>query len=223
MKKKITSIIMIFVLSAAASVSAADISAGNGKITASDVTEGSSLITALYRDGVMVQSKLHKGSGTITADPAADFGELSNTDTIKAFLWDMDTIKPLCNALTTNIQEINERDNKVTVTINGKQFNAVLYENETAEAFKSMLPMTITMNELNGNEKYYYFNQSLPTNSARPGTIREGDLMLYGSSCLVLFYETFQSSYSYTKIGYIEDTTGLQNALGSGNVTVRYE
>ena len=93
MKKKITSIIMIFVLSAAASVSAADISAGNGKITASDVTEGSSLITALYRDGVMVQSKLHKGSGTITADPAADFGELSNTDTIKAFLWDMEEKK----------------------------------------------------------------------------------------------------------------------------------
>lgn len=223
MKKKLLSIAMVFVLSAAMSVSAYDIKAKNGKITASNVLEKSTLITVLYHNGAMVQTKLHNGIGTITADPAEDFGEIGSNDTIKAFLWDIDNIKPLCNAISTNIREINERDNNVTVTINGKQFAAVLYENETAAAFKAMLPMTITMNELNGNEKYYYFNQSLPTNSFRPGTINKGDLMLYGSSCLVLFYETFHSSYGYTKIGYIEDASGLESALGSGNVTVRYE
>lgn len=85
------------------------------------------------------------------------------------------------------------------------------------------MPIEISMSELNGNEKYYYFTDSFPTNSIRPGTIYEGDLMLYGSSCLVLFYETFSSGYSYTKIGHIENTAGLKNALGSGNVTIKYE
>ena len=79
------------------------------------------------------------------------------------------------------------------------------------------------MNELNGNEKYHYLDSSLPTNSYQPGTIHAGDLMLYGNNCVVLFYETFNSSYSYTRIGSIDDPSGLAAALGSGNVSVRFE
>ncbi len=123
---------------------------------------------------------------------------------------------------SADLKTLDEEDNNVTVTVNGHEFSAVLYDNETARAFKAMLPMTVTMNELNGNEKYYYFDSALPADSTRPGTVREGDLMLYGSSCLVLFYETFQTSYSYTGIGYIDDTSGLQAALGGGNCKVKY-
>lgn len=56
-----------------------------------------------------------------------------------------------------------------------------------------------------------------------PGIIHAGDLMLYGNNCVVLFYETFNSSYSYTRIGAIDDPSGLAAALGSGNVSVRFE
>ena len=171
----------------------------------------------------MKNVKMHFGSETIIANPADDFGVIDATDTIKAFLWNMNTLTPVCNSLETNAEELNKADNKVTITINGQQFTATLYDNETAKAFQEMLPITITMNELNGNEKYHYFNNGLPTNATRPGTIHEGDLMLYGSSCLVLFYETFQSSYSYTPIGNIEDPAGLQSAVGGGSVTVHYE
>lgn len=83
--------------------------------------------------------------------------------------------------------------------------------------------MTITMNEMNGNEKYYNFPDNLPTDSYRPGTIQKDDLMLYGSNCLVLFYETFASSYSYTRIGKVDNTAGLTEAVGSGNVNVIVE
>ncbi|WP_296794953.1 cyclophilin-like fold protein [Ruminococcus sp.] len=51
----------------------------------------------------------------------------------------------------------------------------------------------------------------------------KGDIKLFGDDCLVLFYEGFMSGYSYTNIGYIEDTDGLEEALGSGNVTAKFE
>lgn len=83
--------------------------------------------------------------------------------------------------------------------------------------------MTVNMIELHGNEKYFDLPRSLPTNASNPGTVQNGDLMLYGSSTLVLFYKTFSTSYSYTRLGRIDDVNGLVAALGSGNVTVTYE
>ena len=83
--------------------------------------------------------------------------------------------------------------------------------------------MTIAMNELNNNEKFYDLPKNLPTNASVPTSIQSGDLMMYGSKTLVLFYETFSTSYSYTKIGQIDDTEDLTKALGTKNVTVTFE
>ncbi len=83
--------------------------------------------------------------------------------------------------------------------------------------------MTIKMSELNGNEKYFSLAAKLPTNASNPGTIRNGDLMLYGSNTIVLFYETFSTSYSYTRLGRINDPAGLTAAVGSGSVTVTFQ
>lgn len=85
-----------------------------------------------------------------------------------------------------------------------------------------MLPVTFSMDEHNGNEKYIYMNQSLPSASETIGTIQNGDIMLFGSDCLVVFYESFQTSYTYTRIGKISDTDGLADALGSGSVEVSF-
>lgn len=113
--------------------------------------------------------------------------------------------------------------NTVRITVGSTTFMATLASNQTAAAFKVLLPMTIQMSELNNNEKYYGLSQSLPTQASNPGTIQNGDLMLYGSSTLVLFYKTFSTSYSYTRIGSVDNPSGLQNALGSGSVTVTFE
>lgn len=112
---------------------------------------------------------------------------------------------------------------KIKINVGSKTFTATLLDNNTAKAFKEMLPMTIKMTELNGNEKYYDLPNSLPTNSSNLWTIKNGDLMLYGSKTLVLFYKTFSTSYSYTKLGSIDDVTDLASALGSGNVSVTFE
>ncbi len=45
--------------------------------------------------------------------------------------------------------------------------------------------------DLNGNEKHDRLPRSLPSNAAGPGTIRAGDVLLYGNDTLVVFYETF--------------------------------
>ena len=97
-----------------------------------------------------------------------------------------------------------------------------LENNETVREFLDLLPLTVDMTELNGNEKYCYLPQSLPVDSRQIDVIQTGDLMLYGSNCIVLFYQTFSSSYSYTRLGRIDHTTGLKDILGQGNVTVNF-
>lgn len=108
------------------------------------------------------------------------------------------------------------------ITVNGSSFTVELYDTEAARALLEKLPMTVTMHELNGNEKYYYMNESLPVASQRVGQIRTGDLLLYGSDCLVLFYESFQTPYSYTPLGRVENTEGLAAALGTGDAEVTF-
>ena len=125
------------------------------------------------------------------------------------------------NGAGNNNNETMERN--ITVSVNGTAFAATLAANDAARAFAAMLPLTLDMNELNGNEKYHYLSENLPTDSHRPGTIRSGDLMLYGSNCIVLFYETFQSAYSYTPIGRLDNPSRLAAALGGGNVNVTFE
>lgn len=130
------------------------------------------------------------------------------------------------NTGNENIEDDGEENminKEITIRVGNHRFSVTLEDNATGRAFLSLLPMTVTMNELNGNEKYCYLSESLPVESFRPGTIRNGDLMLYGSSCVVLFYETFSSSYSYTRIGKIDDPSGLAVALGAGNVTIKFE
>lgn len=122
-----------------------------------------------------------------------------------------------------NPDDNNSMSNNLKISIGSSSFSATLEDNAAVTAFKALLPMTVSMSEMNGNEKYYYLQGSLPTASSNPGTIRTGDLMLYGSSCVVLFYETFSTSYSYTRLGRVDNPSGLASALGSGHVTVTFE
>ena len=122
--------------------------------------------------------------------------------------------------LSTSNKVLNTDSMKLKVTIGTNTFTATLYNNATVTAFKTRLPMTLNMTELNGNEKYFDLTDNLPANASNPGTIQAGDLMLYGSNTLVLFYKSFSTSYSYTPMGHIDDASGLTATLGSGNVTV---
>ena len=110
-------------------------------------------------------------------------------------------------------------DNTIRVTINDKTFTAVLEENETAKEFVGLLPCELNMSDLNGNEKFGNLDIILPTDSYNPKHIETGDVMLFGNNCLVIFYKSFDTSFSYTKIGHIENL----GDLGDSDVLIRIE
>ena len=106
-------------------------------------------------------------------------------------------------------EEIKDSMKEVMITINNKEYELELEDNETVNDFLKQLPLSISMSELNGNEKYIYLDQSLSTNPTNPKNITQGDVMLFGDNCLVIFYKSFETSYSYTKIGHINDLDDL--------------
>lgn len=108
------------------------------------------------------------------------------------------------------------------MTVGERRFSITLADTEAGHAFAALLPLSMDMADLHRNEKYADLPQSLPTNASRPGTIHNGDLMLYGSRTLVVFYQTFNSSYSYTRLGRVDDPDGLSQALGRGTVRIEF-
>lgn len=122
----------------------------------------------------------------------------------------------------TNEDKNENEGNKMNIKISNTIFEVVLENNTTTTAFVEMLPLSLEMSELNANEKYCYLNSSLPTNAKRVDKIYAGDIMLWGNNCVVIFYETFSSGYSYSKIGKITDTTLLKQCVGSGSIKVDF-
>lgn len=128
----------------------------------------------------------------------------------------------------TVLEEINiskENTIKLKISIGNKVLSATLIDNVTTQAFVKMLPLTIHMTELYNNEKYGHLSSKLPGKAIKPGTIQAGDLMLWDADykCLVLFYKTFKSPYSYVKLGTVDKPDELENFLGSGNVKIKFE
>lgn len=113
-------------------------------------------------------------------------------------------------------------ENRMWMNVGEDRFAVTLEANATARAFAARLPLALDMAELNGNEKYASLPQPLPAQAVRPGTIRNGDLMLYGADTLVVFYETFESAYAYTRIGRVDDPASLAEALGRRGVRVGF-
>lgn len=122
------------------------------------------------------------------------------------------------NEYSNKDDNMNEIGAKITISVNGLDYTATLENNESANELLKLLPLNITMQDLNNNEKYYYLNTSLKTNSVSIKKIEIGDIMLYGNNCLVIFYDSFDTSYNYTRIGKIDDISNLKNIFGTKSI-----
>ncbi|MBO7098037.1 MAG: hypothetical protein J6W11_05320 [Alphaproteobacteria bacterium] len=137
---------------------------------------------------------------------------------IKQILWLL-VSGIIFSASTAIASEIKTMQMKV----GDKEYSVVLNDNHTTKALQEILPMTIKMTEFNGNEKYYQLRETLPSRPEHIGQIKTGDVMLFGDDCLVVFYKDFKATYSYTRIGYIENAADLEQTLGRGSVTITFE
>ncbi|GGN32257.1 MULTISPECIES: cyclophilin-like fold protein [Marinomonas] len=130
--------------------------------------------------------------------------------------------QPTTESSTTQTTAIKSEKSRMWITIGERRFSATLAATAAAEEFASMLPLTLNMEDLNRNEKHTDLPKNLPTHKYQPKTIENGDIVLWGSRTLVVFYKTFDTSYSYTRIGRIENATDLPRALGHGNAVITF-
>ena len=105
---------------------------------------------------------------------------------------------------------------KMNVQIGGQTFTATLADTKAAQEFAQMLPMTITLDDYGGFEKVGSLGRSLTASNSQT-TTAAGDIVLYNSSNIVMFYGS--NSWSYTRLGKIDDLTGWADALSSNSVT----
>ena len=108
------------------------------------------------------------------------------------------------------------------VQVGGSTFTATLEENTAVDALVEMMeqePVTIQMSDYSGFEKVGPLGTSLPTSNQQT-TTQAGDIVLYQGNQIVMFYGS--NSWSYTRLGHIDDLTGWEEALGSGDVTVTF-
>lgn len=108
------------------------------------------------------------------------------------------------NLATSNAESRTKMD-KIYININDQKLEIELEDNLTTAALLELLPLDIVMNDLNNNEKYVYLDESLPTNAYNPKRVEAGDVMLFDDNCLVIFYESFDTNYSYSRIGHINN------------------
>src|SRR4051812_13993683 len=94
-------------------------------------------------------------------------------------------------ALDAARASVRTEEQRMWMTIGERRFAITLADTTAARAFTALLPLRLDMSDLNDNEKKASLPRALPTSETRPGTIRSGDLMLYGTRTLVVFYSTF--------------------------------
>lgn len=111
-------------------------------------------------------------------------------------------------------------ERRIWMAVGERRFSITLADTEAARAFAAQLPLTLDMPDLNGNEKHAKLPKALAARDSQPGTIRVGDLMLWRADTLVVFYLTFDSPYSYTRLGSIDQPASLPDVLGRGTVRI---
>lgn len=112
-----------------------------------------------------------------------------------------------------------ENQMKMNVQIGEYNFAATLEDNEAVSELIEMMrqgPVTVEMDDYSGFEKVGALGARLSASDVRT-TTQPGDIVLYNSSNIVMFYGS--NTWAYTRIGRIDDLTDWEAALGGGSVT----
>lgn len=121
-------------------------------------------------------------------------------------------------ALSLIVTCISMVQSQINITVDGKTMSATLADNIATKALVEKLasgPVTISMSNYGGFEKVGTLPWALPTADTQI-TTKPGDIMLYKSNSIVIFYG--RNSWAYTPLGVLEttDSSEISNFVGSG-------
>ena len=109
---------------------------------------------------------------------------------------------------------------KMNVQIGDHAFTATLEDNQAVAELAEMMeegPVTITLDDYGGFEKVGSLGRNLTASNSQT-TTTAGDIVLYNGNNIVMFYGS--NSWSYTRLGKIDDLTGWADALSGGSITM---
>lgn len=104
-----------------------------------------------------------------------------------------------------NMQSEADNENKIRMQIGDSSFTVSLEENASTEALKALLangPLAIRCSNYGGFEKACSLGTEIPSNDVRT-TTSSGDVMLYNSNQIVIFYSS--NSWAYTRLGRVDE------------------
>ena len=125
---------------------------------------------------------------------------------------------------TNKDQEKEEKDEymgkNINLKINNTNVNVTWLDNESVNALKSLIKdnLSISMNRYGGFEQVGSINKTI-TSSDKRITTSPGDIVLYSSNKIVIFYGS--NTWAYTKLGHINLTEKeLTDLLSKEDVTI---
>ncbi len=114
---------------------------------------------------------------------------------------------------------------KIRLTLdNGKAITATLIDSETTRDFLSLLPLTLTMNDLFGREKFFHLPRAISEGGKRTRTYEVGDVIYWspGPDVAVYYRHDGQSipSPGIIAIGKIDSGVEALDVPGSVRATI---
>ena len=220
MRRIFTILISLLILSAIGMTAfASDVSmtVNNNKVTVENAPKDSTLFTVSYKDGKITSVSMVTGEGAINTDISS---QKINSDIVKAFLWDLKSIKPLTEAKTVN-ENSEQAEKEMVLKIDGQAVPVTWEDNESVEELKNQAEqgtITVQMSKYGGFEQVGSLGRTYPSNDTRI-TTQNGDIVLYSSNQIVMFYGS--NTWAYTRLGKVNlpenEVTGL---LENENVTL---
>ena len=154
-------------------------------------------------------------------DESEIYGSQVNIGVITCPLADIAALNGSYDVLIELDESEKEEASMMQMKINDTPVTVAWENNESVSALKdlAMSGLTIQMSMYGGFEQVGSIGQRLPSHDVQTST-SAGDIVLYSSNQLVVFYGS--NSWSYTRLGHITDKTSdeMRMLLSNGDVTI---
>lgn len=154
-------------------------------------------------------------------DESEIYGSQVNIGVITCPLSDIAALNGSYDVLIELDESEEEEEPMMQMKINDTPVTVAWEDNESVSALKELAAndLTIQMSMYGGFEQVGSIGQRLPSSDVQTST-SSGDIVLYSSNQLVVFYGS--NSWAYTRLGHITDKTPeeMRTLLSNGNVTI---